>query len=110
MEDTKFRQPFLMDDNGLYVTVAQMNFFMNGDNGEKLVREVSPEFVRYYNNCKLYNLVYDMMEHDPDCAVMYWDEKEENVSLSFPTNGKVAYTLASIDLYNNFSGGPNFNF
>jgi hypothetical protein len=62
-----------MDDNGLYVTTAQMNFFMNRDNGEKLVREVSPEFVKYYNNCKLYNLVYDMMEHDPKCAVMYWD-------------------------------------
>ena len=99
-----------MDDYGLYVTVAQMDFFLNREDGEKLVREVSPEFVKYYNNCKLYNLVYDMMEKDPKCATMYWDEEEQNVSLSFPTNGKVAYTLASIDLYNNFSGGPYFNF
>jgi len=87
-----------------------MNFFLNREDGEKLVREVSPEFVKYYNNCKLYNLVYDMMEKDSKCATMYWDEEEQNVSLSFPTNGKVAYTLASIDLYNNFSGGPYFNF
>jgi hypothetical protein len=88
-----FRLPYLVEKNGLYVTLAQLNFFMNREHGEHLIATASPEFVKYYKNCYLYNLVYDMMEEDPDCALMYWDPDNETVAISFPVDGKVAQKL-----------------
>jgi len=96
MFEEEFRKPLIQDKNGLYITEAQMNFFLNRDDGPDKVKEVHPVFIKYYRNCCLYNLVYDMMEQDPDCALMYWDEEMETVSMSFPTDGSVAYELSKI--------------
>ena len=44
----------------------------------------------------MYNIVYDMLEKDPDCAKMYWDTKKECVSVSFTVDGKVAKAISVI--------------
>ena len=86
----------MMDDAGLYITVAQMQFFLNRRDGEKKFKASDEEFMRYYKNSCLYNLVYDMMEDNPKCAKMYWDLDTGNVSLSFPMKGYVAQALAEV--------------
>ena len=88
----------MVDDYGLYITVAQMGFFLNRRNGQDLMDSGSPEFMKYYKNCCLYNLVYDMMEEDSKCGKMYWDTSSDSVAMSFPIDGKVAKSLASVAL------------
>ena len=89
----------MVDEYGLYITVAQMGFFLNRKNGQEMMDTASPEFMKYYKNCCLYNLVYDMMEEDPNCGKMYWDNLSESVAMSFPIDGKVAKALASVALH-----------
>jgi hypothetical protein len=55
--------------------------------------------MKYYKNCCLYNLVYDMMEEDPECGKMYWDHSTESVAMSFAMDGKVAKALASVAIH-----------
>ena len=86
----------MMDDAGLYITVAQMQFFLNGKDGEKKFKASDAEFMSYYKNCCLYNLVYDMMEDNSKCAKMYWDSDTASISLSFPVKGYVAQALAEV--------------
>jgi len=52
--------------------------------------------MEYYKNCCLYNMIYDMMEDDPECATMYWDHKKEEVAMAFPMEGKVSKQLSEI--------------
>lgn len=85
-----------MDDNGLYITVAQMQFFLNRRDGEQKFKNSDAEFLSFYKNCCLYNLIYDMMEKNEKCAKMYWDPEAESVSVSFPVKGFVAKALATI--------------
>jgi len=91
-----FREPLLTTDDGLYITAAQMQFFLNRKEGDAQFKEGHPAFMQFYHNCCLYNLVYDMMEDDDSCARMYWDPQNKSVALSFPTNGKVAESLSQI--------------
>ena len=86
----------MMDDAGLYITVAQMQFFLNVKDGEKKFKASDAEFMSYYKNCCLYNLVYDMMEDNAKCAKMYWDSDTASISLSFPVKGYVAQALAEV--------------
>ena len=95
-KDYDHREPFLVDENGLYVTVSQMGFYMNRPRKEIKFNATDTEFLNYYKNCCLYNLVYDMMEEDSTCAKMYWDADLECVSLSFPVKGEVAQALAQV--------------
>jgi hypothetical protein len=99
MLEGDFREPLMVDEYGLYITISQMEFFLNRKHGEELVNNASPEFMKYYKNCCLYNLVYDMMEEDPDCAKMYWDDVTESVAMAFPMDGKVAKALASVAIH-----------
>ena len=99
MLEGDYREPLMEDELGLYITIAQMDFFLNRKHGEQLVNNASPEFMKYYQNCCLYNLVFDMMEDDPECGKMYWDDKTESVAMSFPMNGKVAKALASVAIH-----------
>ena len=71
----------MMDDAGLYITVAQMQFFLNRKDGEKKFKASDAEF---------------MMEDNPKCAKMYWDSDSASVSLSFPVKGFVAQALAEV--------------
>ena len=86
----------MMDDHGLYITVAQMHFFLNRPKGKAKFKTADDEFLSYYKNCCLYNLVYDMMEDNPKCAKVFWDSDAECVSLSFPVRGHVAMALAQV--------------
>lgn len=92
----EFRVPLLVDSNGLYITEAQMLFWINQNGGEESYTTGDPKFMDYYKNCCLYNLVYDMMDEDPDCATMYWDHKKEEVAMAFPMEGKVAKRLSEV--------------
>ena len=85
-----FREPLLSNDDGSYFTAAQMQFFLNRPKGKEQFRTCSKEFVSYFNNCCIYNLVYDMMEDDPTCAFLYWDEINNCMCYSFPKDGEVA--------------------
>ena len=91
-----FREPLMMDEEGLYITAAQMQFFLNRRDGQKKFESCSVEFLNYYRNSCLYNLVYDLMEQDSSCATMYWDHENNTLSLSFPWKGIVADTLANV--------------
>ena len=88
-----FREPLTFDENGMYITAGQMQFFLNQRGGQKKFASGSDEFFRYYYKCGVYNLIWDMMEMDPDCATMYWDEDSDSVAYKFPPNGEVAQEL-----------------
>jgi hypothetical protein len=92
----EFREPLMMDEHGLYITVAQMHFFLNRPKGKAKFKTADAEFLSYYKNCCLYNLVYDMMEDNPKCAKVFWDSDAGCVSLSFPVRGHVAMALAQV--------------
>ena len=68
----------------------------NRINGKKKFKSADSEFISYYKNCCLYNLVYDMMEKNENCAKMYWDENSKSVAVSFPMRGRVAMALADV--------------
>ncbi len=84
----------MAEDNGLYITAAQMQFFLNRPKGEDKFSQADEEFIKYYKNCCLYNIVYDMMDDDEGCATMYWDSTNESVALSFNIHGTVAKELS----------------
>ena len=93
----KFRKPLLIDKSGdLYITEAQLQFFLNRRSGEEKFRIRHPEFMSYYKNCCLYNVVYDMMEVNEKWARMYWDESTQSVALAFPIRGRVAMALSEV--------------
>ena len=49
-----------MDEDGLYITSAQMQFFLNRRDGPNKLSKGDSEFFSYYNNCRTYNLIYDI--------------------------------------------------
>jgi len=92
----KFREPLGIDQSGGYITAGQLQFFLNRPRGKAHFQSQHVEFKKYYFSCCMYNIVYDMLEDDSDCAKMYWDTKKECVSVSFAVNGKVAKALSLI--------------
>jgi len=93
MRKPNFREPLTCDSQGLFITVAQMQFYLNRPRGAENFKKGDSDFLRYFKNCKLYNLIYEMMEDDSDCATMYWDSKAGGIAITFPVNGKVAKIL-----------------
>ena len=91
-----FSSPLNREPDGTYITVGQMKFFLNRKDGENLFKTADSEFLEYYNLCRVYNVVSDIMKNDEEAAIMYWDEKKQVVSMGFPGNGVVAKTLARI--------------
>jgi len=90
--------PLLVDDDGLYITIGQMQFWLNRRGGKKLFKVGSSEFFRYYNSCRTYNLISELMVDDPKCAFMYWDEVRGAPAFSFPTTGTVAQFFVELGL------------
>jgi len=108
-----FNQPVNREDDNTYITVAQMKFFFNRDYGKEKFQCRDEEFIEYYNLCRVYNLVSDLMENDEDAAIMYWDEKKEVVSMGFPTDGTVAKALSGIEPHATFDShdeGEDFDY
>jgi|14_taG_2_1085336.scaffolds.fasta_scaffold94875_2 hypothetical protein len=89
MLDDEFRKPLGQDPNGLYITKAQLQFFLNRPKGAKEFIERTSNFLSYFYKCAVYNIIWDLMDKDPACAKIYWDPKQEKVAISFPLNGKV---------------------
>jgi len=86
-----FREPLNTDSEGLYITVGQMQFFLNRPDGQKNFSQDSDEFHDYYTKCSIYNLIYDLMDENPDCAMMYWDK--DQMCIKFPADGYVVEEL-----------------
>lgn len=94
MRRPNFREPLTRDSQGMYITVAQMQFYLNRPLVPVKFKEGDEDFLKYYKNCKLYNLIYEMMEDDPNCATMYWDSKAGSVAITFPVQGRVSKALS----------------
>jgi len=90
--------PLLIDDDGLYITIGQMQYWLNRKGGKKQFKSGSSEFFKYYNSCRTYNLISELMVDDPECAFMYWDNKREAPAFSFPVSGTVAETFFELGL------------
>lgn len=88
-----FREPYDIDENGMYITESQINFFANRPNGLAKIDSDSEEFNRYCLMCQIHNLVYDLSEKDNSEGYIYWDDKKECTGIWFPLNGKVADKL-----------------
>ena len=84
-----FREPLGKDPNGLYITAAQMQFFLNRQKGQENFLEGDPSFFKYYYKCAVYNVIWDLVEKDPDCASFFWDEDNERIGVTFPVKGKL---------------------
>ena len=87
-------EPLKKEPDGTFITVAQMQFFLNRKDGAEKFKAGHEDFFEYYNLCRVYNLVSSIMEKEPDSAIMYWDEKKQIVSMGFPTDGSVAKALS----------------
>jgi len=98
-----FREPLGEEPDGTYITAGQMQFWLNRRKGVEMFKAADPAFLDYYNKCRVYNLIYDLMEEDEDSAIMYWDPKHDSVSVGFPSNGPIAYALSTMD----FAGAPD---
>ena len=91
-----FNDPISKEPDGTYITAAQMKFFLNREDGADLYDDHSDIFTEYYDICRVYNLVSEIMEQDKLAAIIYWDEGIEAVSMAFPAHGKVSKALAKI--------------
>ena len=74
-----FREPLGKDKNGLYITAAQMQFFLNRRNGGKSFILGDSLFFNYFYKCAVYNIIWDLMEKYPTCATIYWDDTYESL-------------------------------
>jgi hypothetical protein len=103
--------PFNMEPDGTYITVAQMKFFLNSPKGEKAWHDRELVFLKYYNMCRIYNLVSEFLLEDPSSAMVYWDSNKECISIGFPVGGCVAQAIRKMkiikesDLGYDFGGG-----
>ena len=93
---TDFSEPLNEEPDGTYITLGQMQFFLNRTDGQEKFKKGHEEFFEYYNLCRVYNLVSDIMKEEPEAAIMYWDPKKDIVSMGFPTDGTVAKALSGI--------------
>lgn len=88
-----FREPLGQDVNGLYITAAQMQFFLNRRGSEKKFILGHPEFFEYFYKCAVYNVVWDLLDKHPSCATLFWDTQKEAVGIKFPLDGIVMKEL-----------------
>jgi hypothetical protein len=93
----EFREPLNIEPDGTYITAGQMQFYLNRPQGVKNFKAASKNFVEYYNICRVYNLISDIMEDEPESAIFYWNPIEEKISMAFPSEGAVAMNLSTIE-------------
>lgn len=94
-----FHEPLNREEDGTYITIGQMRFFLNRPDGNRKFSNADPEFLKYYNSCRFFNLVSDLIDEDPDAAYFYWDEEFQEMSCEFPLSGKVATAVSDMILY-----------
>ena len=91
-----FREPLNVELDGTYITVGQMQFYLNRKNAPTRAVLRDPTFLAYYNKMRVYNKVSDIMETDPLSAIMYWNPDTEGVAIAYPEVGVVADALLDI--------------
>jgi len=106
-KEFSFGEPLNEEPDGTYITVGQMKFFLLRKNGQRHLQLGSPQFLEYYNTCRIYNLISDIMEEDEDAAMMYWDHEKGRVSMGYPAIGKVSDALAHVRLDEMFTDDKN---
>ena len=95
----KFRSPIHLYDDHLYITEAQLRFYMNGLDKPVRLSEilseglVSKEFMDYYEKCVAYNLIWDLSQSFPKSSQMYWDDENKEFKITFTKSGIVARNL-----------------
>jgi len=83
-------QPFLVSDDGSYVTLGQVKFFCSSStNLTPAALLTNKKFLTYLNSCRVYNLISDLIREDDSNAYMYWDSKSESIRYAFPVSGVV---------------------
>lgn len=92
-----FNEPLNEEPDGTYITVGQMRFFLNRKNGKQKFFGRDPEFVDYYNLCRVYNVISDIMAEDEEAAIMYWDDKKKIISMGYPNEGSVSKALSGVE-------------
>ena len=95
---SEYHEPIYFDKTGCYITVPQLRFFINRKDGRRKFISGSTEFVEYFQTCRSYNLISDLMLEDENCSTMYWDEKLKTAVFSFPVNGKVARKFSEVGI------------
>lgn len=108
-----FRHPLFVDNFGLYITAQQMHHYLMRPDGEENFNGGSRDFFKYLNYCRIYNLLYDASEDDPEQAQMYWDEDLNAIAFKYKKQGEIDTYLKSLKKKNAFLGddsetGPSF--
>lgn len=92
MTDDSFRQPVKLDEEGGYITRAQLRFFINRRRGFDKIENLHDDFIKYTEYCKIYNYLWDCSERESS-VVMYWDPEKQTVAFTFPQKGVIADTI-----------------
>ena len=82
----------IYDLDGAYITVPQVKFFINREEGKRHFLQAHEYFIKYLKVCKVYNLVSDLLVQYPEDGFFYWDEEKGCVSFAF-LEGKTIATL-----------------
>ena len=96
---SNFRIPIHLDQGDLYITEAQLQFYLNGLPNSFKVQDilsegkVSKEFMSYYEKCVAYNLIWDLSERHPKSSKMYWDDQHQEFRITYPRDGIVFKSL-----------------
>jgi len=94
-----FRIPIHLDHGDLYITEAQLQFYLNNLPSVFKVKdimsegEVSKEFLTYYEKCVTYNLIWDLSERYPRSSKLYWDDQHQEFRITYPKDGMVFKSL-----------------
>ena len=94
-----FRVPIHLDDKDLYITEAQLQFYLNGFSTSIKVDDiledgrVSKSFMIYYEKCVTYNLIWDLSEKHPKSSKLYWDDRYQEFRITYPKDGLVFRSL-----------------
>ena len=91
-----FREPLNKEPDGTYITVGQMQFWLNQSKGSEKFKVADPEFLDYYDKCRVYNLISDIMEDNEEAAIMYWDSSIQGIAIGYPERGDVADALSTV--------------
>lgn len=97
MHNNAFNEPLQGEPDGSYITFGQMQFFLLREEGKELFQTGSEEFWDYYNMCRVYNLVSEIMDYDPQAAIMYWNSSRETISMGYPAKGEVAVAISHME-------------
>ena len=103
-DSEEYRTPLFIDIFGLYITSQQMQHYLMRPEGEENFEKGTLDFFKYFNYCRVYNLLYDISEDTPEDAQMYWDHELDTVAFRYPKRGKVDKQLVRLRKKNAFFG------